>query len=151
MKWCVSLLGQISSHFTMSCYLLLPYFVLIYTDMRLRDFRIGTTNKDPERVSPSPDNYDTCASQDGAMRSSEYKIFDCTTRGRYVIIQLTKSEYLTLCEVEVFRDIGRAYVVGEKTSKQTRITNFEGKHEMAFIVLFKLFLQCFGGVLPIKK
>ena len=82
------------------------HFILSYcTANRLRDFQIGVSNFNPGSVDPNlyrSSDYKTCAKYRPAMGPGEYRSFDCFDQGRYVIVQLSAHDYLTLCEVEVF-------------------------------------------------
>ena len=69
---------------------------------RLRNFQMGTTNTSPQQQAPANGNYRVCATRGPALGRGETGSFDCNGTGRYVIVQLKYSNYLTLCEVEVF-------------------------------------------------
>ena len=72
---------------------------------RLRNFRIGVTNRNPRRVRPNVGNYQLCSHYGGAVGRGQLLNLNCRRAlyGRYVIVQIVnRREYLTLCEVEVF-------------------------------------------------
>ena len=78
------------------------YRFIFLSANRLANFQIGTTNVSPDTTAPAVGSYDACAHSDGALGAGETKSFDCAAKGRYVIVQLKGSNYLTLCEVQVF-------------------------------------------------
>ena len=79
-------------------------FMRRFTDARLSNIHLGVTNMDPAQVKPDveKDNFDVCATWDGAVGAGVSQPLRCMAKGRYVIIQLQKTEYLTLCEVKVY-------------------------------------------------
>lgn len=68
---------------------------------RLVDFNVGVTLTSPDDVAPAAGNYEVCAHVTEAMAAGESRTIQCRGSGRYVIIQLLRQEYLTLCEVKV--------------------------------------------------
>jgi hypothetical protein len=74
-------------------------FVLLAN--RLANFIVGVSNIDPEAVAPTPLTYTSCASQASALGAYETESLQCEAKGRYVIVQIKRNEYLTLCEVVV--------------------------------------------------
>jgi hypothetical protein len=73
---------------------------------RLANFNVGVTNSDPSKVAPAPGGYTLCATQGPYI---DYRsVLSCngapkTLTGRYVVVQFASvSNYLTLCEVQVF-------------------------------------------------
>ena len=77
------------------------YFVFL-EGTRLANFQIGTTNTNPTQTAPAVGNYRPCAVNGGAMEKGECKAIDCHSKGRYLVVQLRGSNYLTLCEVQVY-------------------------------------------------
>ena len=79
----------------------------IHAGERLRDFYIGVTNDSPVTVTPTtnPTSYPVCFYYTGAFPSGTRDVIVCDDEmtGRYVVIQLTTSESLALCEVEIYR------------------------------------------------
>ena len=72
---------------------------------RLTDFYVGLTNTDPKKTKPVVGKYDVCAQYKGHPDAGETVSLKCGAKkncGRYLIVQLPKDEYLTLCEVEVY-------------------------------------------------
>ena len=69
---------------------------------RLSNFQIGTTNTSPRQQAPKLSGYDVCATNAGALNAGETRHFACSSTGRYLIVQLKGTNYLTLCEVKVF-------------------------------------------------
>ena len=69
---------------------------------RLAYFQIGTTNTNPTQTAPAVGNYPACAVNGGSMEKGECKAFDCHSKGRYLVVQLRGTNYLTLCEVQVY-------------------------------------------------
>ena len=70
------------------------------------------TDDAPSNVAPSPPgpygrNYTVCKYYEGAFPQgvTEDVVCDSPVSGRYLIIQLTETNPLTLCEVEVY-DLG---------------------------------------------
>ncbi len=91
---------------------------------RLRNVYIGVTNVSPleETPTPNPLNYKLCAFNQGELDFAK-QIFRCEPhiiQGRYVIIQIQSDvePYLTLCEVEVYKEdpgsVQSTYVVYTK-------------------------------------
>ena len=64
--------------------------------------RIGTTDDSPEVVAPTIYNVRVCASQDSPVANGATQELYCGGTGRYLVVLLEKTEYLTLCEVEAF-------------------------------------------------
>ena len=56
----------------------------------------------------NPALHDLCWYEPNDFAANETKAFDCTEPlvGRYVTIHFNRSEFLSLCEVEVYSDIG---------------------------------------------
>ena len=52
-------------------------------------------------MSPTPLTYKTCATETGRIPKGGTKSYECTGKGRYVVVQLKARNYLTLCEVVV--------------------------------------------------
>ena len=71
---------------------------------RLRNFRVGVTNRHPRRVRPNHSNYHLCRHHGGAVGRGQLLNLNCRRGlyGRYVIVQIHGRQYLTLCEVDVF-------------------------------------------------
>ena len=76
------------------------------SDGRLENLLVGLSDTDPASVTPVLNNYDVCTTYPGPAADGAVLSLDCTQTdgltGRYVIIQLQGTNYLTLCEVEVF-------------------------------------------------
>ena len=83
---------------------LLPFVVSVD---RLRQFFIRVGN-DYSMTGYSPTVHALCWYEPDAFGINETKTFNCTEPlvGRYVTIHFNRSEYLSLCEVEVYSDIG---------------------------------------------
>ena len=75
-------------------------------DGRLENFVVGLSDTDPASVPPVLNNYDVCTTYPGLAADGAVLSLDCTQTagptGRYLIVQLQGTNYLTLCEVEVF-------------------------------------------------
>ena len=75
---------------------------------RLAKFYIYVTDNSPQSTTPRipPSSDEKCAYQDAAIPQGGRKRFKCEVKrtGRYVIIQLDKTDYLELVEVEVYSD-----------------------------------------------
>ena len=69
---------------------------------RLSRIQIGTTDVSPSTVAPALTNYKVCHYFAGAIRAGISQSVWCGTIGRYLVIQLKTTQYLTLCEVEVY-------------------------------------------------
>ncbi len=80
---------------------------------RLSNFKILVGNQF-DQSSFDSSGYSTCASVQGALGAGETRqtICDQAAIGRYVVVQLTGSDYLTLCEVAV-------YASGERIFRNT--------------------------------
>jgi hypothetical protein len=76
-------------------------FTIIIIGKRLANFNVGVTNTNPSEQTPTPINIEVCATQEAALAAGETKTFDCVATGRYVVVQLNGTGFLTLCEVEV--------------------------------------------------
>ena len=79
----------------------------IFTAERLSHIRIGTTDVSPLSATPALTNYELCASYDGPVGAGATQTFYCGSSGRYLIIQLQKTDILTLCEVQVQEGVYR--------------------------------------------
>ncbi|KAI0230343.1 hypothetical protein LSAT2_019294 [Lamellibrachia satsuma] len=80
--------------------------LVLRSGQRLHDFTVGLTNTLPTRTTgPEKSPYDVCLVYHGAFPPTTLML-TCTNyaRGRYLFIQIngTGSEFLTLCEVEVY-------------------------------------------------
>ena len=77
---------------------------MLHLGDHLRDFYIGVTMDDLDR--PEPGKYPLCRAQYiGAAKAGQKLTLQCEpwTKGRYVWIQMqATSEFLSLCEVEVY-------------------------------------------------
>ena len=86
-----------------------------FLESRLSNFIIGASYNNPTKITPSDTNMDVCYRQGGALVEGGTRSFECSnvtlTRGRYVVIQLQKTEKLTLCEVQVYGYVGKQYFV----------------------------------------
>jgi hypothetical protein len=69
---------------------------------RLQDFVIGLTDFDPAVSAPTVDTLRVCATSEQAVTRGASALFDCEERGRYLVVQLKGTNYLTACEVEVY-------------------------------------------------
>ena len=76
------------------------------TASRLRNVIVGLTNVTPGLVSPTPGTYIECGRFAGPGTASQVVEVKCEEQAQkydFVIIQLdVASEYLTLCEVEIY-------------------------------------------------
>ena len=73
------------------------------SDFKINTFQIGVTDENPSLMMPNLCNYEVCGINERRMGPGERFSLDCVGRGRYFIIQSTKtSQYLGFCEVEVF-------------------------------------------------
>ncbi len=74
----------------------------------MADFVVGVTDDSPSDVAPDPatPSYQLCSSYNGTFpgRTRARVVCDDTgpVSGRYVIVQLTGTDHLPLCEVEVY-------------------------------------------------
>ena len=86
--------------FIFSCFCLIHKF---FAADRLSDFNILVGDTFSESSFDSS-GYSTCASVQGALGAGETKEINCNqaVTGRYVVAQLTGSNYLTICEFEVY-------------------------------------------------
>ena len=85
----------------------------ISDEHQMSDFRIGTTNAAPDKVTPRAGNIDICVSQTEALRPGETRSFYCWSLGRFLVIILQKEDVLSLCEVEVYtRPLDGQYLFG---------------------------------------
>ncbi len=80
--------------------------VVFFSGDRLADFYVGVSDDSPTAVtpSPSPRTYAVCHHYiETVLQGARVRIV-CGSPlvGRYVIIQLTGTNYLTMCEVEVY-------------------------------------------------
>ena len=84
-----------------------------FLESRLSNFIIGASYNTPTKITPSDTNMDVCYRQGEERVDSETRIFECSnvTRGRYVVIQLQKTEKLALTEVQVYGYVGKQYFV----------------------------------------
>lgn len=70
---------------------------------RLSQFNVGLSNNSPDLVPPDPSNYQVWSYQESAaplvltLHGNE-----TSPVGRYLIIQILRTESLCLCEVEVY-------------------------------------------------
>ena len=73
---------------------------------RLKDFYVGVTDNLPTTVAPTPSpiNYELCHHYAGQVPQGarERILCDGPVTGRYLIVQLTGTNYLTLCAVEAY-------------------------------------------------
>jgi len=69
---------------------------------RLSNLTIGTTNVSPLLVEPNLTNFDVCATFDDIVPAGDTRAFECTTKGRYLIVQINGLECLTICEAKVY-------------------------------------------------
>ena len=79
----------------------------------LSNFIIGASYNNPTKITPSDTNMDVCYRHGGELVEGETRSFECSsvTRGRYVVIQLRKTDKLTMCEVQVNGYVGKQYFV----------------------------------------
>ena len=68
----------------------------VFTVNRLSHVRIGTVDEDPAVSAPSLDKMTVCASDDSTLAVSETRAFPCGLTGRYIVVLLEKTEYLTM-------------------------------------------------------
>ena len=74
-------------------------------DSRLANFYIGLTNTMPSLTSTILGSYSVCAQYPGYPSGGSTVIMDCsptTLPGRYLIIQLPNSNYLSVAELEAY-------------------------------------------------
>jgi len=66
------------------------------------------TSTDPNVTAPSFSNYPLCGAHPGSVGAGVTVKITCKPGlvGRYVIVQLKGSNFLTLCEVQVFTGTG---------------------------------------------
>jgi hypothetical protein len=74
-------------------------------DDRLTNFVVGLTKTSPNVRAPADGNYDVCASVTDSLRSGETRTLSCIGTGRYLVVQLMGTNFLSLCEVEVYSGI----------------------------------------------
>ena len=86
------------------------FYFIISVD-RLKQFFIRVGN-DYNVTGYNPALRDLCWYEPNDFAIKETKAFDCTEPlvGRYVTIHFNRSEYLSLCEVEVYSDIGTCLI-----------------------------------------
>ena len=74
---------------------------------RLKKFFIRVGN-DYNMTGYNPALHDLCWYEPNPFAKNETKAFNCTEPlvGRYITIHFNRSAYLSLCEVEVYSDIG---------------------------------------------
>ena len=74
-----------------------------FTEKRLAKFQIGISNEIPTVNPPNLDADSACATIDDHLKRGELrKWIDCSGTGQYVVVQLMVTNYLTLCELEVY-------------------------------------------------
>ena len=104
-----NLLKQLSNFFSSQSFLFL-YFAAD----RLSEFYIRVGSRFNEAAF-DPTSFTECWYQSSPMGKGEIQQFNCTSviSGRYVTIHFSsnKTEYLTLCEVEVYTEEGKSVVV----------------------------------------
>jgi len=71
---------------------------------RLADFVVGVSNLSPEQRAPKVGSYPVCATFNGAPTKQEPITLTCkgAPTGRYIVVQLLNTNYLEICELEVF-------------------------------------------------
>lgn len=72
---------------------------------RLANFQTGVTNTDPASSAPKVGGYSVCGTMGGAVGGGATHTFECPgcgVTGRYAVVQLKGTNYLTLCEVRIF-------------------------------------------------
>jgi uncharacterized protein YchJ len=62
------------------------------------------TNTDPLEVAPDVEkhNFEVCATSYAPIGAGATHPMKCMARGRYVVLQLLNTQYLTVCEVKVY-------------------------------------------------
>ena len=81
------------------------YRIFIISGNRLANFQSGVTNVNPSATAPKIGAYKVCAAFAGAVGRGATHVFKCPgcgVNGRYAVVQLKGTNYLTLCEVRVF-------------------------------------------------
>ena len=84
---------------------LLVYVFFLFIGDRLTNFFVGVTNTPTSVQAPILGSYPLCAHYTRSVPDGGTVNITCsasTPAGRYLIIQLSKPDYLSLCEVEVY-------------------------------------------------
>jgi len=71
----------------------------------MNNFIIGLTNTTPGLTSMQLGNYSICAQYPGYPAGGSVVILDCsltTLAGRYLVIQLPSTSYLSVCELQAY-------------------------------------------------
>ena len=70
----------------------------------LQNFNVGLTDRDPTVIGPYPGGYHLCARVRDKLAISTTTTITCNPNvsGRYLVIQLMITQYLNMCEVEVY-------------------------------------------------
>jgi len=81
-----------------------------YKAERLSSVYVRLTNTDPVSVTPAPGSGNNCAYHSGTL--SQTTLLTCRNEqacGRFLVVQLSGSNFLTLCEVQVFAKCSGIY------------------------------------------